>query len=289
VPSAALEQYFTGSVAAALASDSTALAGREREITMLFLDVPAFEGLAVSLGPDRAFAMLTELADLATGFIEETEGVFVDGSGASLLAMWNAPLETNEHAWKACIAAQRLTAAVHVFSDRWKEESGLRLLPQAAVATFTAAVGPTSGTRRLSYGPIDGGRRLRSYAAAARGLGVGILVTAETRSRLPADLALRRLGAVDLPLGAGVEDMFELLPGPPAAEWFARRDAYERALRFFEQDAFRDAADELSDLVRNGWHEDVPSLRLLARSIEQQALPVNLSTVYPPRSGNRSR
>lgn len=281
------EHHFPASVAAALALDPAVLQGREREVTLLFLEVPAFVSLAASVGPARAFAMLTELADLATGFIEETEGVFVDGSGASLLAMWNAPLDVNEHAWKASIAAQRLTAAVQAFSDRWLPESGVPLRSEAAVATLTAAVGLTSGTRRLSYGPIEGAARMRSYAAAARGLGVSILVTAATRARLPADLALRRLGPVDLPLGAGVEELFQLLPGPAPAEWLQRRESFERALSLFEGGAFVDAAAALSELVRSGWHDDVATLRLLARALEQQAQPVNLATVYPPRSRSR--
>ena len=98
-------------------------------------------------------------------------------------------------------------------------------------------------------------------------------------------LAVRRLGGVELP-GAGTEELFELGPDGGSPEWQARCEAFERGLALFERSDFPAAARELAALATAGAHNDLPTVRLLARALEAAANPTPLAgAIFPAPDG----
>jgi len=263
------EQFFSPELARELAADASLLEGREREITLLFTDVRNFSRISERLGAQRTFAMMQDVMELQSLRIREEDGVVVDYVGDGLLAMWNAPAEQPDHPARACRAAVAFLSDLPALSARWAAEAGEPIRLGAGIHTGIALVGNTGSRVKFKYGPMGSAVNLASRLEnATKYLGVSPLISRATRDRLPAGFGTRRLGGLRVQGFADPIDVFELYPGEPDAPWRARRDEFERALQWFEARQWADACQSLATLLSHGGEYDVPSLQLLARSVE---------------------
>jgi adenylate cyclase len=80
--------------------------GELREITVMFADLPGFTKLTETYGADVA-PFLTEFLTLATQAIHREGGTVDKFIGDCIMGLWNAPMSEEEHAIKACRAADR--------------------------------------------------------------------------------------------------------------------------------------------------------------------------------------
>ncbi|MFN8507662.1 MAG: adenylate/guanylate cyclase domain-containing protein [Dehalococcoidia bacterium] len=263
------EQFFSPELARELAADASLLEGREREVTLLFTDVRNFSRISERLGAQRTFAMMQDVMELQSLRIREEDGVVVDYIGDGLLAMWNAPAEQPDHPARACRAAVAFLSDLPALSERWAAEAGEPIRLGAAIHTGIALVGNTGSRVKFKYGPMGSAVNLASRLEnATKYLGVSPLISRATRDRLPAGFGTRRLGGLRVQGFADPIDVFELFAGEPDAPWRARRDEFERALQWFEARQWADACQSLATLLSHGGEYDVPSLQLLARSVE---------------------
>jgi adenylate cyclase len=263
------EQFFSAELARQLVEDPSLLEGRDREVTLLFSDVRNFSRISERLGPVKTFEMMQDVMNLQTSHIRDTQGVVVDYVGDGLLAMWNAPADTPEHAWLACLAGQRIAGELPFLSARWESEAGEPIRLGIGINTGTALVGNTGSSIKFKYGPMGPAVNLASRVEnATKSVGIGLLITGPTRERLPRETATRRIGGLRLQGIAEPVDVFELVPGVPGARWYERRDAFEQALALFESRQWPDACRELASLVAAEEEYDIPTLQLLSRAVE---------------------
>jgi adenylate cyclase len=263
------EQFFSAELARQLVEDPSLLEGRDREVTLLFSDVRNFSRISERLGPVRTFEMMQDIMDLQTTHIRDTQGVVVDYVGDGLLAMWNAPADTPDHPWLACLAGQRIAAGLPSLSARWEALAGEPIRLGIGINTGPALVGNTGSSIKFKYGPMGPTVNLASRVEnATKSVGIGLLITRSTRDRLSRDAGTRRIGGLRLQGIADPVDVFELAPGVPDAGWCERRDAFEHALFLFETRQWPEACRELVALVIAGDEYDMPALQLLSRAVE---------------------
>ena len=131
------------------------LGGEQRELTVLFCDLRGFTALTERLEP----AALTRLANaffaVATQAILEHGGTVDKYIGDAIMAFWNAPIETPEHAELACRAALRILEQMRVLNAALAQESGMPTLAVGiGVNTGTCTVGNFGSSRRFDYSAI---------------------------------------------------------------------------------------------------------------------------------------
>jgi adenylate cyclase len=262
------EQFFTPKLADELARDPALLAGRERELTVLFSDVRSFSRLSARLGARRTFEMMQDVMDLQTARIRETDGVVVDYVGDGLLAMWNAPADQPDHAARACASAVAIQRGMPALSARWEGEAGQPLRLGIGIHTGPALVGNTGSNIKFKYGPMGETVNLASRVEnATKALGVPVLLTEATRGRLPVSTPARRIGPVRLEGFDTPIDLSELHTGDVDGRWERSRSAYEAALECFEARRWQEACHLLAGLLGEGVY-DTPSIQLLTRAAE---------------------
>jgi len=88
------------------------LMGEERELSILFLDIRGFTGIASRLSPEELVSLLNRVFTPVTRIIRECSGTVDKFVGDACLAFWNAPLDVRGHALKAALAAMRILDAV---------------------------------------------------------------------------------------------------------------------------------------------------------------------------------
>jgi adenylate cyclase len=233
---AQFEGFFSKPLAMALERDRTLLDARQRELTMLFLDLRGFSRIAERVGPGQTYQFLSECLNRFTEIVMQFDGVVIDYYGDGFAAMWNAPLEEPRHAELAARAALKIQTIVPELNEKYQGVLGAAVRIGIGLHTGEAQVGNSGSTFRLKFGPRGHAVNLTSRVEGANKLiGTSCLLTSVTRQKLPAEMQVRRVCRARL---SGLQepiDLFELGALAPSETWLRLRADYEQALELYEQ------------------------------------------------------
>jgi len=170
--------YVDREVAEHILREGTALEGEEVEVTMMFVDVRGFTGLAERLSAPEVVATLNRLFERVVPIIHAHGGHVDKYVGDGLLAVFGAPRRQEDHADQALAAALEIAAAVEAeFADQLS--IGVGLNSGAVVA------GNVGGAGRLEFSVIgDAVNVAARVEAATRETGDIVLVSEHTRALL---------------------------------------------------------------------------------------------------------
>jgi len=170
------------------------LGGDLRELTVMFSDVRNFSALAERTTPAGLVDILNRLfAALGQAIVNE-QGTIDKFMGDAVMAFWNAPVDVDRHATRACLAALAMREALHRLNATSEEPIAIGI----GIATGPALVGNVGFERRFDYSCIGDTVNVASrIEGACRAVGHDILVTEETAAAA-ANLALLPAGAVEL-------------------------------------------------------------------------------------------
>jgi adenylate cyclase len=230
------EGFFSKPLAQALERDPGLLSPRQRELTMLFLDLRGFSKIAEKVDAGETYHFLSECLDRFTAIVMKYDGVVIDYYGDGFAAMWNAPLDQQDHADAAAKAALEIRGIVPELNEKYKAVLQARVNVGLGIHTGEAHVGNSGSQSRLKYGPRGHAVNLTSRVeGATKTVGVPSLVTDATRKHLSVDLPVRRICQVRL---AGMSDpveLYELGERDPTDAWLSLRRDYEEALAHYER------------------------------------------------------
>lgn len=264
------EQFFSAELAQELQRNPKLLTGQHREITVMFSDIRGFSRLSEKLGPEMTCDLVADVMDRLTERIRDHEGVVVDYAGDGLMAMWNAPMDQSDHAVLACRAAVAMLGELPGLNEDWKERLGTELRVGIGLNTGPAMCGNTGSRIRFKYGPLGHTVNLASRVeSATKQMGVPLVITGSTRSRIGNGFAVRRLCKVKV---VGIDepvDFYELHGLQAEEAWQNRCEAYEEALQLYEQGEFGEACRAVYPVLSGqGGNYDIPSLNLVSRAVE---------------------
>lgn len=263
------DQFFTPELAKQLSLDPNLLDGRDSEVTLLFCDIRGFAGIVENVASSLGAALVMKWINNVFGSLSECvlqhKGVLVDYIGDEMIAMWGAPVPQCDHARLACQAAGDMWRMMPEISRRWLAEIGTETRVGIGVNTGMARVGNIGSQRKFKYGALgDTVNMCSRVQGATKYLQSGILLTDETRSRLDADFAVRRLGLARMVNIRTPVVLYELCVDP-AGDWPRRCQRYDEALHEFEQQRADRAAGLLRGLLAE-FPDDRPASVLLHRA-----------------------
>jgi adenylate cyclase len=170
------------------------LGGDLRELTVMFSDVRNFSALAERTTPAGLVSILNRLfAALGQAIVNE-QGTIDKFMGDAVMAFWNAPVDVERHASRACLAALAMREALERLNTASNEPIAIGI----GIATGPALVGNMGFERRFDYSCIGDTVNVASrIEGSCRAVGYDILVT-ETTAAAAAELALLPAGAIEL-------------------------------------------------------------------------------------------
>jgi adenylate cyclase len=149
----AFSQYLSITVIEQLLANPSllALGGQRREISMFFSDIQGFTSISEKLDPTQLTELLNDYLSFMTDTILDSGGTIDKYEGDAIIAFWNAPIDSEDHAARALqasLACQKLLAERQSF---FEEKYNCRLLTRIGLNTGYAAVGNFGSGKRFDY------------------------------------------------------------------------------------------------------------------------------------------
>ena len=155
--------------------------GESRELTVLFSDIRGFTTLSEGLGAERLKQLLNRFFTPMTRVIFEHRGTIDKYVGDMIMAFWGAPVEDDQHAYRAVQAALRMQEESARVSAEFIREG----LPEVRIGiglnTGVMDVGDMGSEYRRSYTVLGDAVNLGSrLEGASKFYGVGVVVGERT-------------------------------------------------------------------------------------------------------------
>jgi adenylate cyclase len=148
------EQYVHPNVVEQLIRDPLALnlGGETKEISVVFADIRGYTRLSESMPPEEVMNLINRYLKIMCEAIWEEEGTLTAFQGDALMAIFNAPLQQDDHALRAVRAAWKMRMAVEKYQ---------RSHPQETLVSFGIGV----NTGLATVGNVGAQERLQNYTA----------------------------------------------------------------------------------------------------------------------------
>lgn len=152
-----------------------------KEMSVLFADIRDFTTLSEQFTPEELSDFLKEYLSEATAIIFDNKGTIDKYVGDMIMALWNAPLDDEDHAVNAVLSAMQLISLTEVLSEKFKEKNWPAIRVGIGISTGEMVVGDMGSTYRKAYtvlgDAVNLGARIESLT---KYYGVDILVSSST-------------------------------------------------------------------------------------------------------------
>jgi len=181
---------------------------QERDLTVLFADIVGFTSLSEGLPPQQVAVLLNAFFARMTDAIFQHEGTLDKFIGDSVLAVFGAPLDLENHALHAVRAAQSMQRALALLNV---ERPASALQMRIAIHTGVAMVGDIGSPKRREYTVLGDVVNIASRIEDSVASPGQIVITRETHDRLADQVPVRSLGTRQLRGRVEYTELFEVL------------------------------------------------------------------------------
>lgn len=164
------------------------LGGHEESITAYFSDIQSFSTFSEKMTPARLVELMNEYLTACTDIVQEEGGTLDKYIGDAIVAIFGAPLPLPDHAFRACVATQRVQRRLVELREKWRGEADRwpdvvhRLRARLGLNTGPAIIGNMGSRSRFSYTMMGDNVNLAArMESGAKLLGVYTMVTESTK------------------------------------------------------------------------------------------------------------
>jgi adenylate cyclase len=268
-----------------LKGEKVKLGGERKYITVLFSDIKNFTTISESLEPEVLVKHLNKYLTAMTDIIIKHGGVIDKYIGDAILAFWGAPLPMEDHAYKACLAAEEMIDKLKEIQKEWAEQGLPEIDIRIGVNTGGALVGNVGSEQRLSYTVIGD---VVNLASRLEGLNkqyrTRIMISQKTYIEVRSQVTSRELDTVEVKGKTEGVKVYELIGVKNETSGAVKEHLikkYEEALNLYRIRKWDSAIDIFADILKI-FPDDGPALVLMARSQEYDRQPpgIEWSGVY---------
>jgi len=178
--------------------DLLKLRGDERIATSMFTDVEGFTTTAKRLGPVELIALLDRYFEGLTGIIIAHGGMVDKTTGDGVHALFNAPMDLDQHTAAALACAKDIQAFSETFRTSGPAAEAGFGRTRIGIETGAVVLGDVGGSGKVDYAAFGSSVNIAARLQEAnKRFGTAILLGPGARSEL-GDVALRDLGTIEL-------------------------------------------------------------------------------------------
>lgn len=165
------------------------LGGEESHITAFFSDIQAFSTFSEQLEPGKLVDLINEYLSAMTDILTEEKGTLDKYIGDAIVGFFGAPHPVSDHAYRACIASQRMIMKQAELRERWKKQGDKwpfvvsQMQTRIGLNTGLMVTGNMGSSTRFNYTMMGDNVNLAARCeSGAKSYGVFTLVTEQTVS-----------------------------------------------------------------------------------------------------------
>ena len=161
------------------------LGGERRTCTFLFTDVRGFTNLSEKLEPEEVTDIMNKALTVQVECIQAHGGMVDKFIGDACMAIFNSPLDLDEHEQRAVACAQDMRTAIKALQKELPEPVAIGI----GVNTGEAVIGNMGSNSRFDYSAIgDAVNTAARLESATKEAGVDILIGERTACKVPRTL-----------------------------------------------------------------------------------------------------
>lgn len=181
-----LGKVVSDEVAKELLNKRIQLDGEERTATILFLDIRGFTHLSENMTPTDVLSMLNISFTKITEIIEQHHGVVDKYIGDAVMALFGAPIQSNNHAHDAIMAAMEIVDSLDSINTSLKIKGLPEINIGIGINTGSLVAGNIGSEKRMNYTVIGDTVNLASRIQDLnKKYGTRIIVGAATKIDAP--------------------------------------------------------------------------------------------------------
>jgi adenylate cyclase len=160
----AFHQYLSPELVDQLARtpEKLVLGGETKNLSILFSDVRGFTSISEQFrdDPQRLTTLINRVLTPLSDEIVKNRGTIDKYMGDAIMAFWNAPIDTRDHAKRACRAALDMLEAIKALNGQLGKEAAQAGMPFTPIKigiginTGACVVGNLGSLRRFNYSVI---------------------------------------------------------------------------------------------------------------------------------------
>ena len=266
--------------------DQLRLGGQQKVMTAMFTDIKGFSTISEKMTPEELVFLLNQYLTGMSDIILDLQGTIDKYEGDAIIAFFGAPIDFEDHARRAALAAVRMKRLEDQLNTRFLAEkiAPSPLLTRIGINTGPMVVGNMGTNRKMDYTMIGDSVNLAARLEGVNKLyGTWILMSEDTRNQVGDIIVTRKLDrvrvvgkSVPIRLFQAVEEKGHVPEG-----MVPLLDAYHAALDHFEERRWVEARKGFDECLKM-FPEDGPSLRYrkLASDYEKTPPPETWDGVF---------
>lgn len=218
------------------------LGGEKRKISVFFSDIRDFTSISEKLPPEELVKLINEYLTGMTNIILENKGTVDKFIGDAIMALWNAPLNQEEHAKMSCRCAIAQIKKLEELKPLWKEKGFPDIEIGCGIHTGEAVIGNMGSEERFNYTAMGDAVNIASrLEGLTKQYGVKIIISRETKEQIGKEFSCRLLDKVKVKGKKIPLEIHELLWKKENKDFSTK---YEHALSLYFNRKFSEAEKE---------------------------------------------
>jgi adenylate cyclase len=257
--------------------DQLQLGGQEKVMTAVFTDIKGFSTISEKMTATELVNLLNQYLTSMSDIILDLGGTIDKYEGDAIIAFFGAPIDLEDHARRACLAAVRMKRVEDQLNQKFLGEqiAPSPLLTRIGINTGRMVVGNMGTNRKMDYTIIGDAVNLAARLEGVNKLyGSWILMSEDTKNEIGDTIVTRKLDrvrvvgkSVPIRLFQAVEEKGHLPEG--MAEVL---ETYHQALEHFEERRWTAARQGFEACLKLA-PEDGPSVRYLKLAQDYEKTP----------------
>lgn len=230
------------------------LGGQRVYATVLFSDLAGFTEMSEMNEPEEVVSILTRHTTEMTRIIFKYNGTLDKFIGDAIMAVWGTPVEDEDQAHRACLAALEMQRRMKTLADEIKI-SGYRLSMRVGINSGIVMAGNMGSEERFDFTVIGDNVNIASRLEAVNKIyGTEIIISESTMKKIDGKLMVRELDSVRIKGKRQGIKIFELIDG----EEGTFIEVFEKGLNLYREGHFDAALKKFREALEKNL-EDKPS------------------------------
>jgi len=266
----AFEQYVSAVVVDEMLKhpEKMHLGGERKDLSVLFSDIRGFTTISERMESQELVKFLNEYLTAMTDMVMRYDGTLDKYMGDAIMAIYGAPIEQPDHAFRACSSALDMMAKLHELQPIWQAQGRPLMNIGIGVNSGMMTAGNMGSEKRFDFTVMGDNVNLGSRLEGLnKEYGTNIIISEYTYREVKDQLVVRELDLVRVKGKYEPVRIYELIGRigevPPATLTFIEH--FERGLTLYRQQAWGQAIAQFHDVL-NLSADDKPSRLYIQRS-----------------------